>query len=156
MSKYNPLGGSLLLIIGALVSAFAIPILFVGFAVQQKDNNPAGYMIMAVSAAEFLVGISLVIYHFISRNRLKFILQNGSLTDGTVTSVAAGSIAINGIKQWQISYTYRGLQGGEYTGKTKHMAPDLAQQWKSGEKGRVRFDPAKPQISVWVGKDQNF
>ena len=51
-----------------------------------------------------------------------------------------------------IRYRYRDHLAQTREGLSSYLSPDQAAAWHASDKGTVRFDPLRPQDSVWVGK----
>ena len=80
------------------------------------------------------------------------ILRHGLVTEGTVVRTEPTATSINRVTQWQIRYSYRDHIGRTQEGVSHLLSPEDASLWKEGERGGVRFDPERPDISLWIGK----
>lgn len=87
---------------------------------------------------------------FRRRRRLE---REGIVAEGTVTRVAERNFSINRVRQWTIYYTYSDYRGQSHEGDSGLIPPEEASAWQVGDKGTVRFDPARTEDSIWVGKD---
>ena len=81
------------------------------------------------------------------------IYKHGQRADAMVTTVRQTNFRINKRPQWMIDFTYRDHTGQERRGSSHHLSPVDAQAWNPGDKGVIRFDPAQPERSVWVGHE---
>lgn len=89
---------------------------------------------------------------FRRRRRLE---REGIVAEGTVTQVVETHFSINRVRQWKIHYTYSDYRGQSHGGDSGLIPPEEASAWQVGDKGTVRFDPARTEESIWVGKDQS-
>lgn len=81
------------------------------------------------------------------------LLRGGEAADATVIAVRASSLKINGVRQREIYYRYRDQLGKEHRGRSFPLPPEEAEKWSIGQVGRVRYDPRRPDRSVWVGRE---
>lgn len=81
------------------------------------------------------------------------IYRTGTSAPGTVTDVRETNVRVNNRTQWAVHYTYRDHVGQTRTGDSGPLPPGEAQEWQQGDTGLVRFDPERPERSVWVGKE---
>lgn len=80
------------------------------------------------------------------------IYRQGQPAEATVTAVHETNVAINRRIQWAVDFTFRDHLGATQQGTSVPMSPSAALEWQEGDKGMVRYDPDRPQHSVWVGK----
>ena len=81
------------------------------------------------------------------------LLRSGEAADAIVTAIRASSLQVNGVRQREIHYRYRDQLGKEHRGRSFPLPPEEAEAWSIGQVGRVRYDPRRPQHSVWVGRE---
>jgi len=98
-------------------------------------------------------GIVLVraVRHWRANSRLR---HSGTPADATVESIGPARITINGVPQLVVRYRYQDSSGRSRTGRSDPMSPEEAEAWKTGDRGRVRFDAHLPQRSLWLGRGQ--
>lgn len=77
--------------------------------------------------------------------------REGVMTEATVVELRWAHIRINRVQQCLLRYCYQDDCGTSHIG-TEHLSPDEADTWKVGDTGRVRYDPRRPNRSVWIGK----
>ncbi len=77
--------------------------------------------------------------------------REGIITEGTIFEVRPTRIRINGVHQWSLRYRYQDGRGKSCTG-AESLSPEEAEAWKEGDKGMVRYDPRRPNLSIWIGK----
>jgi hypothetical protein len=77
--------------------------------------------------------------------------RHGLTANGTVTKVWATGTNMNRVDQWQLSYEFRDHVGRMQQGESDLLSPEEASAWKAGDRGTVRFDRERPEISVWIG-----
>jgi hypothetical protein len=78
--------------------------------------------------------------------------EHGVRANGTVTEIHSLPLRIDDVQQWRLRYEYQDSQGRRHT-NTIDMPEDDAQQWKVGDAGRVLYDSAQSNQSVWLGRD---
>jgi hypothetical protein len=81
----------------------------------------------------------------------KRLQSSGTSTNGTVTTLTEGSFRVNNEYMWRLEFEYRDSQGDRHVNALT-LPPEAAQQWKVGDVGMVRYDPAKPGDAVWLGR----
>jgi hypothetical protein len=80
-------------------------------------------------------------------------VQNrGADAAATVLEVVPTGVMINRVPQWQLRYEFRDRQGRVHTGTSDSLTPHEAADWRPSDRGVIRFDPARPQDSLWLGK----
>jgi hypothetical protein len=84
--------------------------------------------------------------------RARRVLRYGLVTEGTVVRTEPTGTSANRVAQWQIRYRYRDHVGRTQEGVSYPVSPDEAAEWHAGDTGTVRFDRARPEISLWVGR----
>jgi uncharacterized protein DUF3592 len=80
------------------------------------------------------------------------LFRSGQVAEAVVTDVRETNFQINRRPQWMIDFTYRDHLGQVREGSSHHVPLWQAENWHVGDKGIVRFDPARPEQSVWIGK----
>ena len=119
--------------------------------VAHEPQRFGGIMFCLFGTLSLMIGIFSIGYVFKKKKLIKNLMQNGMLIDGVISKVYASTLTINNERQWRFDYTYKDLKGGQYTGRSDYMSPEAATAYKTGMKGRVRYDQNKPQKSIWVG-----
>ncbi len=79
------------------------------------------------------------------------VLRHGLVTEGTVLRAGPTGTSINRVSQWRIHYRYRDHFGRQQEGASHLVSPEEGLTWKEGDRGTVRFDRERPEISLWVG-----
>ena len=121
--------------------------------ISRESSILGGVLMCCFAALGNIVGFGSIFVYFRGRFSGSKLKKAGILADATVTSVGPGHLLVNSVPQWQIEYSYTDLTGRSFKGRTKHMPQGEAQVWRLGDKGKVRFDPVKPQKSLWLGKE---
>lgn len=78
----------------------------------------------------------------------------GVTTRGTVVEVERTSTRLNGSYLWQVRYSYRDPAGRAYQGVSGYLERAEAQSFRVGEAVFVRYDPAEPSSSIWLGREE--
>lgn len=75
----------------------------------------------------------------------------GIPAEATVTAVTETNFRYNRERQWVVHYRYMDSDGRTQEGKSGYLSPDEAADWEEGQTVAVRFDPARPSESIWIG-----
>ena len=98
------------------------------------------------------VGIPLLVSALREIARQRRLWRTGTTVSALVTGVAASSTVINGLRQWEIRYSYTDPAGTKHEGRSNCMPEDEARQWQHGDRGNARIDPNVTGSSIWLGK----
>jgi len=85
--------------------------------------------------------------------RIERLSKEGIVAEGTVFEVSPSWLSINRVRQWTIRFRYQDHTGKTREGQSGAISPDEASTWQVGDKGSVRFDHGRPQLSLWIGKE---
>lgn len=77
------------------------------------------------------------------------LLRHGIAAQGAVRAIEPSALAVNGVRQWIVRYEYRDHHGQTRQGKSEPLPPAEARAGE-GETCEVRYDPARPEESMWV------
>jgi len=141
----------------ALVEREPIQVTYVLDAPQHHrvEGQPSGWLVPV--SFTVLGGFFTSLGGFIllrARNRVRTreqVQREGVTTEATVLELRWANIRINLVQQCLLRYRYQDDRGTSHTG-TEHLSPDEANAWKVGDTGTVRYDPRRPNRSVWIGK----
>jgi hypothetical protein len=79
------------------------------------------------------------------------ILATGVAADAKVIAVESTNVTVNRRPQARIRYSYRDAQGAAHEGQSGYLGWNEANDVGPGGAGRIRYDPARPTESVWLG-----
>lgn len=79
----------------------------------------------------------------------------GTTTRATVVAVEPTAARINRRRLWRVRYTYDDLAGGTHGGDSGHLSAEEAHGYRVGEQVVVRYDPARPDVNAWVGREDD-
>lgn len=79
---------------------------------------------------------------------------SGITTRATVVEIERTSTRLNGRYLWQVRYSYKDPAGRSYQGVSGYLEPAEAQSFRVGEAVFVRYDPAEPSSSIWLGREE--
>ena len=116
-----------------------------------EDAWIAVYVFLAIGAIFTLLGSGLAYSDLRVILRTIRVSRHGLPTEGTMVTVRPTGTSINRIPQWRLSYRYRDHLGRTQEGASHLLSPEEASAWKAGDRGTVRFDRERPEISVWMG-----
>jgi Protein of unknown function (DUF3592) len=112
----------------------------------------AVYVFLAIGSVFTLLGGGLAFYEGRSVVWSIRVSRHGLATEGTIVRVGPTSTSINRVPQWRIHYRYRDHFGRAQEGASHLMSPIEGSVWKEGDRGTVRFDRERPDLSVWTGR----
>jgi hypothetical protein len=77
--------------------------------------------------------------------------QHGVNTRATVTEINRVPLKVNDETVWRLRFEYQDDQGHRHAGAVT-MSEEDAGMWSVGDRGIVRYDPARSSESVWMGR----
>jgi len=116
-----------------------------------EDARIAVYVFLAIGTVFTLLGSGLAYSDLRVILRTIRVSRHGLTTEGTMVTVRPTGTSINRVPQWRLSYRYRDHLGRAQEGASHLLSPEEASAWKAGDRGTVRFDRERPEISVWMG-----
>jgi hypothetical protein len=119
--------------------------------VRGESNVALSIVFLSVGAVCALIGGAIAFVSGRSVAHLIRVLRTGTDTEGTVLRAGPTNVRINRVPQWQIHYRYRDRLGHVHDGASHVVSPREGSAWNEGDAGRVRFDPERPELSVWIG-----
>jgi hypothetical protein len=121
---------------------------------RSRPSEPAWIPpFMAMFPVLFVAIGVLVARPGVARARVVYrVATRGVTTQATVVDVAPTNVRINRVTQWRIGYEFRNRSGRTLRGESDLLAPQSAQAWSLGDHGTVRYDPDRPEDSVWLGE----
>lgn len=111
----------------------------------------AALVFLCIGGVFSLIGGGLAFFDLRVGLRAMRVSRHGMAAEGTVVHAGPTSTSINRVRQWRIDYRYRDHLGRAHEGASHLLSPEDGAAWKEGEKGSVRFDRDRPEISVWMG-----
>ena len=108
--------------------------------------TPIGALFGGVGTVIFTIGVRKL-------RRRRRLEREGVLTDGEVTEIAERNISINRVRQCTIYYTFQDFQGQTQKGDSGLVPPWEAATWKRGDRCKVRYDSARPQENIFMGRE---
>jgi hypothetical protein len=78
---------------------------------------------------------------------------SGVTVRATVVDVERTGSRLNGRYLWQVRYEYQDSAGRFHEGVSDKMERIDAQRYRIGEQVFIRYDPARPSASIWLGRD---
>jgi hypothetical protein len=106
---------------------------------------------LALGLIVVAVGIPLLVSALREISRQRRLWRTGTTVPALVTDVAGSSTIINGVRQWEIHYSYTDPAGAKHQGCSNCMPEDEARQWRRGERANARIDPNATGSSIWLG-----
>ena len=100
-----------------------------------------------------LLGASVAGYGLRQVDMERRILTNGTSVRATVTEIEQTYTRVNGRYLWRVRYQYADPSGATHGGASGLLDIRDAQSWRPGDQVYVRYDPAQPDQSVWLGRE---
>jgi hypothetical protein len=116
------------------------------------EERTVGAIMLAAGAVVGGVGGFLLRKGLESARLEQRLLREGLTAQATVVDVRMTNIRFNRRFQWIVDYEYEDRAGERHSGHSGYLEQDEALEWKAGDTGVVRFDPANSAISVWIGR----
>jgi hypothetical protein len=155
MERFEIWFGSLFLALGLIALAIAA-ILYVTLS-----RNPRTRMIRwAFLGAPLIIGVVFVLigagfggYGLWELQVERHLMANGTTTRATVTAAEQTYTRVNGRYLWRVHYQYQDQSGRTHAGSSGLLDRAEAQNWRPGEQAFIRYDPAQPSTSIWLGRE---
>jgi hypothetical protein len=78
----------------------------------------------------------------------------GTTTEATVVGIEQTGVRVNRRRLWRVRYTFIDLSGAEQRGDSGYLSSEEAHSYIVGEQVLVRYDPADPTMSAWLGREE--
>ena len=108
---------------------------------------------LIIGVAFSLIGAGFTGYGLWELQTERRLLATGTPARATVTEVEETYTRINGRYQWRARYQYQDQDGRTHQGSSTLLSPSEAQTWRPGDQAYIRYDPADPATSIWLGRD---
>jgi hypothetical protein len=118
--------------------------------VAGETSRAIQYIFPGIGLIAVVIGSALLVRALGAAQMKSRVWSQGTAADATVAAVEETNFKVNRRPMWIVRYQYRDLTGRTHQGTSEYMAAEKAHAWKTGDVIRVRFDPAKPELSVWV------
>jgi hypothetical protein len=109
---------------------------------------------LAVGVLFSLVGGTFVLRGLTQVRKEQRLLQVGTVAEATVVAIEPTATRVNRRLLWHVRYSYEDLVGAIHTGTSGYLEPEDAQSYKVGDRAFVRYDPASPATSAWLGREE--
>lgn len=135
------------------------PITIEYLAGSPGQNRAAGgdgpmilYVTLGIGLLALGIGLAITIWQ-LRRLRLTHRLwREGVAIEGTVTRVEPANVTFNNRPLFRLRYEYGDAAGARHDATSGLIAWEEAEGWQPGDRGAVRYDPRKPELSVWIGE----
>lgn len=78
--------------------------------------------------------------------------REGVAIEGTVVRVEPANVTFNRRPLFRLRYEYGDQAGARHDGASGLIAWEEAEGWQPGDRGAVRYDPHRPELSTWIGE----
>ena len=79
------------------------------------------------------------------------LVRVGVPAEATVSGIGSAAISFSRRVQRQIRYRYQDRFGRMHDGKSHPMEASETESWKEGDRAAIRYDPRRPDRSIWLG-----
>ncbi len=142
--------GAVCLLIGAVLAVVLLYVLGLPDAAWAAVIAPSavGISFAVLGGAFMAVGLR--------RRRMEQRLRvSGTTTQATVASIEQTGVRVNRRRLWRVRYTYDDLSGVAQRGDSGYLSNEEAHSYAIGDQVFVRYDPADPTVSAWLGRDES-
>jgi hypothetical protein len=87
--------------------------------------------------------------------RLLSAYRSGISADGEVVEIVDSGIRANRVPMVRARFRFRDAKGVFHEGETGPLYPEEAAELKAGTRGAVRYHASAPDVSVWVGREED-
>lgn len=139
-------GGTVLLMVGGIFTAVAVPIVVSGLVVLASGTS-GGAFITLFPLIHLTIGVALVRYVFLRRRKAQDIYRHGTVSMATVDGVGYNrSLRVNGRNPYELVWSLE-VQGHRYSDK-KSSFDERVMTFAPGDRMWVIYDPNDPEESV--------
>jgi hypothetical protein len=155
MERFEIWFGGIFLVLG-LLALLAFAGLYLAFA-RIARVRPYRWAFLGapliIGVVFTLIGVGFAGYGILEQQTEERLRATGTVARATVTDVERTYTRINGRYQWRARYQYQDQAGRTYQGSSTLLSPGQAQTWKPGDEAFIRYDPAAPATSIWLGRE---
>src|SRR6188768_4275352 len=155
MDRFEIWFGGLFVVLG-LIALVVAGLLYVAFG-RGARRHPNLWAILGapliIGAVFTVIGSGFAGYGVWELQTEERLRATGTVARATVTEVERTSTRINGRSQWRARYEYQDQAGRTHQGSSRLLSPGQAQTWRPGDQALIRYDPADPATSIWLGRD---
>ena len=130
-----------------------------GFEPRTEDvarANWSGVLALVAMGTPFTVfGVWFGVPRMRRALRLISAYRSGVLAEGEVLEIVDSGVRINRVPMVRMRFRFRDARGSSHEGETGPLYPEEASELKPGALGAVRYDASAPQVSVWVGREED-
>ena len=143
------MAGGILLFVGGLLTTIA---LVAWFREGSRDKVVFLAIVLGASVSLLLGGAAVAARGLRQVAEARRLARDGKRADGTVLAVRGSRMTVDNRTQLIVRYRYRDQAGGAHEGDSWPLSPD--EGWSEGDTGVVRYDPAHPATSLWIGRER--
>ena len=139
---------------GAILVLTGVPFFLIGagLAVSGSDETVLQWTFGVLGAGVLVVGGSLLWLARRDVRTVQRLWREGQEALGVVMGVAPTNVRVNDRRTWRMEYDYVDAAGRRHRGTSHHLSGEEASAWQPGDELIVRYDRARPERSVPVGR----
>lgn len=123
---------------------------------QNRASGGDGAIVLysMVGIGLLVLGVGLAICTWqLRRLRLTHQLwRDGVAIEGTVVRVEPANVTFNNRPLFRLRYEYGDQAGARHDGTSGLLAWEDVEGWQPGDRGAIRYDPRRPELSAWIGE----
>jgi hypothetical protein len=155
MERFEVWFGALFLVLGLIALGIA-GVLYLAFGRDPRMRLMRWAFLAAplgIGVIFSLIGAGFMGYGLWEVQTERHILANGTSVRATVLQPEQTYTRVNGRYLWRVRYQYVDQTGRAHEGSSGLMSNAEALTWRPGDQAFVRYDPARPSSSVWLGHE---
>jgi hypothetical protein len=155
MDRFEVWFGALFLALGLIALGIALLLyVVVGRKPQMRIMRWAFLAAPLIIGVVFsLIGGGFLGYGLWELQTEQHVLTNGTSTRATVLQPEQTFTRLNGRYLWRVRYRYVDQAGRTHEGTSNLMSIAEATAWRPGDQAFIRYDPARPSSSIWLGRE---
>lgn len=118
-----------------------------------RDGEPARSTptMIWIGVAFLGIGGALCLFAWHRAHGAMAILNSGLPAEAVITAIHYVSSSSDSELFRQVEYRYESSRGQMHKGKSGWLTPEETRGWNVGTRGTIKFNPANPAQSVWIG-----
>lgn len=120
--------------------------------VQGGDDAILLILFIGVGLSALAIGMGISIWQLRRLRATHRLWREGVATEAVVVRVEPANVTFNNRPLFRIRYEYGDPAGGRHNGTSGLVAWEEAEAWQPGDRGTVRYDPHRPDVSTWIGE----
>ncbi|MGH2429897.1 MAG: hypothetical protein ACRDGV_13635 [Candidatus Limnocylindria bacterium] len=116
------------------------------------DEAIVVYAMVGVGLLALGVGLAITTRQLRRLRLMHRLWREGVAIEGTVVRVEPANVTFNNRPLFRLRYEYGDQAGARHDGTSGLISWEEAEGWQPGDRGAVRYDPRRPELSAWIGE----